>query len=46
MRKKVASDHSMWSKLEDENGVEIASIFYKAAFYDMSAFMRLVSQEA
>ena len=35
------TDHSMWSKLVDENGVEKASIFYKAAFYDRCAFIRL-----
>lgn len=39
--KKKESDHSMWSSLVDENGTEIASIFFKAAFYDKSAFMRL-----
>lgn len=32
------TDHSMWSKLVDEQGRERASIFYKAAFYDRSAF--------
>jgi hypothetical protein len=35
--KKVATDHSMWSKLVDEKGRERASIFYKAAFYDRKA---------
>lgn len=39
--KKKATDHSMWSKLYGENGKEIASIFYKAAFYDRGAFLRL-----
>jgi hypothetical protein len=34
---KVATDHSMWSKLVDEQGRERAAIFYKAAFYDRSA---------
>jgi len=38
--KKVATDHDMWSKLVDADGVERASIFYKAAFYDRDAFMR------
>ena len=38
---KVATDHSMWSKLVDADGVERASIFYKAAFYDRSAFVSL-----
>ena len=40
--KKVASDHSMWSKLVDDKGRERASIFYKAAFYDRDAHMNLV----
>ena len=31
--------HSMWSKLIDANGKEIASIFCKAAFYDREAFI-------
>ena len=35
-----ATDHSMWSKLVDDQGVERASIFYKAAFYDRDAFIR------
>lgn len=34
---KKATDHSMWSKLIDDKGKVIASIFYKAAFYDRSA---------
>lgn len=36
---KRATDHSMWSELVDENGKVRANIFYKAAFYDRSAFM-------
>ncbi len=39
--KKVATDHSMWSKLVDDKGRARASIFYKAAFYDRSAHMSL-----
>ena len=39
--KKVATDHSMWSKLIDDKGRERASIFYKAAFYDRSAHISL-----
>lgn len=35
------TDHSMWSELRDETGAIVARIFYKAAFYDRSAFMRL-----
>lgn len=34
-----ATGHPMWSKLIDANGKEIASIFYKAAFYDREAFI-------
>ena len=34
---KRGTDHSMWSKLYDEQGRERARIFYKAAFYDRSA---------
>lgn len=34
---KAGTDHSMWSKILDERGVERVSIFYKAAFYDRSA---------
>jgi hypothetical protein len=34
---KVGSDHSMWSYLKDERGLTRASIFYKAAFYDLKA---------
>ena len=32
------TDHSMWSHIVDENGEVRGSIFYKAAFYDRSAF--------
>lgn len=35
--KKEATDHSMHSKLMDEQGRERAGIFYKAAFYDRRA---------
>lgn len=42
---KQPTDHSMWSKLVDENGVERASIFYKAAFYDRDAFMSATKQK-
>ena len=38
---KRATDHSMHSDLLDDKGRKRASIFYKAAFYDRSAFMRL-----
>lgn len=36
-----ATDHSMWSKLLDDKGREVGSIFYKAAFYDRDAFFDL-----
>ena len=32
-----ATDHSMWSNLKNEKGKIIASMFYKAAFYDRGA---------
>jgi hypothetical protein len=38
--RKQPTDHAMWSKLVDAQGRERASIFYKAAFYDRSAFIR------
>ncbi len=38
--KKRATEHSMWSELVDQDGEVRAAIFYKAAFYDRSAFMR------
>lgn len=39
--KKMPTDHSMWTDLVDDKGVKKASIFYKAAFYDMDAFLVL-----
>jgi hypothetical protein len=36
-----ATDHSMSSDLLDAKGRKRASVFYKAAFYDRSAFIRL-----
>lgn len=38
---KKGSDHSMWSYIVDERGFRRFSIFYKAAFYDRSAFMNI-----
>lgn len=35
------SDHAMWSYIDDETGTPRVAIFYKAAFYDRRAFMRL-----
>jgi hypothetical protein len=40
---RAATDHAMQSKLIDDLGRERVSIFYKAAFYDRRADMRLVS---
>ena len=42
--KKQRTDHSMWSNLVDDKGRVRASIFYKAAFYDRSAHLRLNSR--
>jgi hypothetical protein len=39
--KRRASDHDMWSYIDDETGKPRVAIFYKAAFYDRHAFMRL-----
>ncbi len=35
------TDHSMWSNLLDSRGAKRAAIFYKAAFYDRSAHLRV-----
>jgi hypothetical protein len=34
-----ATDHSMWNNLIDNNGKIVATIFYKAAFYDRESFI-------
>lgn len=39
--KREGSDHSMWSYIVDQLGRRRVSIFYKAAFYDRDANMRL-----
>jgi len=39
--KKIPTDHSMWTDLVDEKGRKRAAIFYKAAFYDMSAHISI-----
>ncbi len=39
--KKEPTDHSMWSRLVDNEGRERAKIFYKAAFYDRDAFLSI-----
>ena len=38
---KAATDHAMWSGVVDGRGVERVEVFYKAAFYDRAAHMRL-----
>ncbi|MET9081407.1 hypothetical protein ABZX77_05800 [Streptomyces sp. NPDC004237] len=38
---KQGSDHDMWSYILDQLGRRRVAIFYKAAFYDRRAFMRL-----
>jgi hypothetical protein len=40
---KQPTDHSMWTKIVDDRGVERVEVFYKAAYYDRSAFMRLTN---
>lgn len=42
--KKISTDHSMWSYLLDDLDRQRASIFFKAAFYDRRASMRLHSR--
>lgn len=41
---KVATDHSMWSKLVDDRGLNRANVFYKAAFYDTAAHFNTVKR--
>ncbi|MFJ2004754.1 hypothetical protein [Streptomyces chartreusis] len=41
--RREASDHDMWSYVVDQLGRRRIAVFYKAAFYDRSAFMRLNS---
>lgn len=38
---KEPTEHSMWSRLFDDRGNERAMVFYKAAFYDRSAFLSI-----
>ena len=40
--RKQATDHSMWTDILDETGTRRVAVFYKAAFYDRSAFASLV----
>jgi hypothetical protein len=39
------SDHDMWSYIVDRHGRRRVSVFYKAAFYDRRAHMRLNAPE-
>lgn len=41
--RKEPTEHSMWTKIVDDRGVDRVEIFYKAAFYDRDAFMRLTN---
>ncbi|MET9099992.1 hypothetical protein [Streptomyces antibioticus] len=40
---KTGSDHDMWSYVIDHLGRRRVAVFYKAAFYDRRAFMRLIT---
>lgn len=42
--KRAFGDHAMWSDLLDDRGRKRGAIFYKAAFYDRRAFLRLESR--
>jgi hypothetical protein len=39
--KREPADHDMWSYVVDQHGRRRVEVFYKAAFYDRKAFMRL-----
>ena len=41
--RREGSDHSMWSYVVDAEGSRRVAVFYKAAFYDRRAFMRIES---
>lgn len=41
---KKGSDHAMWSYLKDAEDNEVASMFYKAAFYDRDAFITFTTK--
>jgi len=43
--KVIPTEHNMWTTLVDGKGKEIASIFYKAAFYDRKAFLLSLKEE-
>lgn len=43
---KRPTEHSMWSEIVDPLGRARGAVFYKAAFYDRRAFMRLESVDS
>jgi len=43
---KQGSDHDMWSYVVDHHGRRRVSVFYKAAFYDRRAFLRVNTVDA
>lgn len=43
---KKATEHSMWTSIVDDLGRERVAMFYKAAYYDRSAFCRVNSVDA
>lgn len=43
--RREATDHDMWSHVVDQHGRQRVAVFYKAAFYDRRAFMRLETLE-
>ena len=38
------TEHSMWSELHDKKGRKRAQMFYKAAFYDRSAYLEVMTR--
>jgi hypothetical protein len=44
--KRRGTEHAMWSEIADTHGRPRVAIFYKAAFYDRRAFMRLNSLDS
>ena len=39
------TDHSMWTRVLDDNDVERIDVFYKAAFYDRRCLMKVSAGE-
>ena len=42
---RAKTPHDMWTDILDPDGVKVAAVFYKAAFYDRKAFIRPVTAE-